>query len=206
MERLLKSIGQAILGLIIGGILLSIVSDSVTADKVIIFMGLPSGWSFISRYIGHTYYVGGILDFFIGLAIEIAFSTIVGWVVLPINIVRGLIEICIMFSQKDRSENTYYREQQSDYSDRYSYNWGDDKQSGYEDRSEDRGESGREGGYTGMLQEALCFYNLSLPFSMADLKKRRNLLIKKYHEDNGGTKEASQKTNDFYEVLKVYAS
>lgn len=71
--------------------------------------------------------------------------------------------------------------------------------------------SGGSGSYTSHHQEsdfdrALRVFGLKLPFSSADLKKRRNELVKKNHPDHGGTNEKMIEINKAYELLKRYAS
>lgn len=77
--------------------------------------------------------------------------------------------------------------------------------------SSDSYNSSSGSGYASSNQEsdfdrALRVFGLKLPFSSADLKKRRNELVKKNHPDHGGTNEKMIEINKAYELLKRYAS
>ena len=71
--------------------------------------------------------------------------------------------------------------------------------------------SSGSGSYTSSRQEsdfdkALRVFGVKLPFSSADLKKRRNELVRKNHPDHGGTNEKMIEINKAYDLLKRYAS
>ena len=55
------------------------------------------------------------------------------------------------------------------------------------------------------LEKALNCYKISQPFTMKELKKQRNLLLKKYHPDSGGTEEQCRIIYQMFDILKVYA-
>lgn len=52
------------------------------------------------------------------------------------------------------------------------------------------------------LHDALVLFGMSMPFTMAELKSRRNMLMKAVHEDAGGDKEYAQKVNAAFDLLK----
>ncbi|MBR5420484.1 MAG: J domain-containing protein [Lachnospiraceae bacterium] len=57
------------------------------------------------------------------------------------------------------------------------------------------------------LEEAKAFFNVEIPFSEAEIKEKRNLLMKKYHPDNpGGSEEMCKKINECYSILFKYTS
>ena len=57
------------------------------------------------------------------------------------------------------------------------------------------------------LEEAKSIFNVEIPFTEAEIKEKRNLLIKKYHPDNpGGSEEMCKKINECYTILYKYAS
>ena len=71
--------------------------------------------------------------------------------------------------------------------------------------------SSGSGSYASTHQEsdfdkALRVFGVKLPFSSADLKKRRNELVRKNHPDHGGTNEKMIEINKAYDLLKRYAS
>jgi len=119
------------------------------------------------------------------------------------------------YDDDDEYEREYYdcSEDEEDDEDEES----EQKESSQQDESSDKSSdgshnsSGGSGSYTSPHQEsdfdkALRVFGLKLPFSSADLKKRRNELIKKNHPDYGGTNEKMIEINKAYELLKRYAS
>lgn len=55
MNRLGKTIVLAGIGLVIGCMLSSMFNGAVDPLLAIAFMGIPAGWRFIGRHIGHTF-------------------------------------------------------------------------------------------------------------------------------------------------------
>ncbi|MCR5249845.1 MAG: J domain-containing protein [Lachnospiraceae bacterium] len=56
------------------------------------------------------------------------------------------------------------------------------------------------------LEEAKSIFNVEIPFTEAEIKEKRNLLIKKYHPDNPeGSEEMCKKINECYAILYKYA-
>lgn len=53
---------------------------------------------------------------------------------------------------------------------------------------------------------ALEFYKLQMPFTEKELKERRRQFMKTAHPDAGGSNEEAEKINEYYEILKKYAS
>lgn len=56
------------------------------------------------------------------------------------------------------------------------------------------------------FSEAQKIFQLPLPYTARELKKRRNELIQKYHPDHGGTNEEAVMIQKAYEELKRYAT
>lgn len=60
--------------------------------------------------------------------------------------------------------------------------------------------------FTGAIsteKEALELFEMSKPYNMADLKKRRMELLKKVHPDQGGSNMMARLVNEAYDVLKT---
>ena len=53
---------------------------------------------------------------------------------------------------------------------------------------------------------ALEFYKLQMPFTEKELKERRRQFMKTAHPDACGSNEEAEKINEYYEILKKYAS
>lgn len=56
------------------------------------------------------------------------------------------------------------------------------------------------------LQEALDFYNLTIPFTETVLREKRKKLIKEAHPDEGGSNERAADINRYFDVLKKFAN
>lgn len=119
------------------------------------------------------------------------------------------------YDDDDEYEREYYNcsEDEEDEEDEESEQKESSQQSESSDKSssDSHNSSGGSGSYTSPHQEsdfdkALRVFGLKLPFSSADLKKRRNELVKKNHPDHGGTNEKMIEINKAYELLKRYAS
>lgn len=119
------------------------------------------------------------------------------------------------YDDDDEYEREYYdcSEDEEDDEDEESEQKESSQQDGSSEKSSDssHNSSGGSGSYTSPHQEsdfdrALRVFGLKLPFSSADLKKRRNELVKKNHPDHGGTNEKMIEINKAYELLKRYAS
>lgn len=119
------------------------------------------------------------------------------------------------YDDDDEYEREYYdcSEDEDDDEDEESEQEESSQQDESSDKSSDssHNSSGGSGSYASSNQEsdfdrALRVFGLKLPFSSADLKKRRNELVKKNHPDHGGTNEKMIEINKAYELLKRYAS
>ena len=119
------------------------------------------------------------------------------------------------YDDDDEYEREYYdcSEDEEDEEDEESEQKESSQQSESSDKSssDSHNSSGGSGSYTSPHQEsdfdkALRVFGLKLPFSSADLKKRRNELVKKNHPDHGGTNEKMIEINKAYDLLKRYAS
>lgn len=103
------------------------------------------------------------------------------------------------------SGGEYYRRKTSEYSDneyrRKAYNSGthnDESKNSYEKTSYSYGRKRSE------LDEAKKLFDIHGSYTEADLKKQRNVLLRKFHPDNGGTNEDCQRVNQAYELLLRY--
>ena len=57
------------------------------------------------------------------------------------------------------------------------------------------------------LEEAKAFFGVDIPFTLEELKQRRNQLLKKYHPDNpDGSEAMCKKINECYALLMRYVS
>lgn len=57
------------------------------------------------------------------------------------------------------------------------------------------------------FDEAKVLFNVEMPYSMAQIKESRNILIKKYHPDNiDGSEEMCKRINEAYKLLSKFAS
>ena len=104
-----------------------------------------------------------------------------------------------------------FNEDEEDDEDEESEQKESSQQSESSGKSSDSSYNGSSGSYTSSHQEsdfdkALRVFGVKLPFSSADLKKRRNELVRKNHPDHGGTNEKMIEINKAYDLLKRYAS
>ena len=115
----------------------------------------------------------------------------------------------------DEYEREYYdcSEDEEDEEDEESEQKESSQQSESSGKSSDSSynSSSGSGSYASPHQEsdfdkALRVFGVKLPFSSADLKKRRNELVRKNHPDHGGTNEKMIEINKAYDLLKRYAS
>lgn len=91
MKRLLKTVGLALVGALIGYIFGSVFdSDSVTW-YIWFFTGVPFGWTFLNRYFGHLVSTSLPTTIFL-FAMRVALAGLLGWVLIPIEIIRSLVE------------------------------------------------------------------------------------------------------------------
>ncbi|MBP3728660.1 MAG: hypothetical protein J6H18_00140 [Lachnospiraceae bacterium] len=59
----------------------------------IVLFGLPAGWSFIGRHLGHTFYIGGLQSTLLFYGLKICIGSLIGWCVLPVELFAGLLNI-----------------------------------------------------------------------------------------------------------------
>ncbi|PWY60504.1 hypothetical protein DMI82_04065 [Blautia sp. BCRC 81119] len=113
------------------------------------------------------------------------------------------------------AENGYQRYQNQQQSGRYygysgyGYNSGN---AGYGYSNTGTGQRDYSYNYSGRTnmksdyEMALEFYKLQMPFTEKELKERRRQFMKTAHPDAGGSNEEAEKINEYYEILKKYAS
>ena len=122
MSRLVKTILFAAIGALIGYAFFSGVGGQSHVEPMFIvaFMGFPAGWSFFSRTTGHTFIIGGLLGI-IWFVIKVMLCVFIGWIITPIEIIRGIVEICQGASRRkairmeEQEEEEYYRNQEEEY-------------------------------------------------------------------------------------------
>ena len=93
MEKLIKSIVMAGIGFAIGCLVSYCLGDGIEIPVAILFAGLPSGWSFIGRHFGHSIVFGNIIFAVIFYAVKLAAALVIGWIVLFVDVIRGLYEV-----------------------------------------------------------------------------------------------------------------
>ncbi|MCM1273181.1 MAG: hypothetical protein NC225_03115 [Clostridium sp.] len=93
MKRVIKTVVMALVGAILGIILGSL--SIFGADKrfwILFCMGVPIGWSFLGKYFGQLVTNNFPLMIFL-LLMRAMLAGIIGWVLIPVEIVRGFIEV-----------------------------------------------------------------------------------------------------------------
>lgn len=57
------------------------------------------------------------------------------------------------------------------------------------------------------FEEAKALFGVEMPYTLADIKSRRNKLVRQYHPDNnGGSEEMCKKINEAYTLLSKFAT
>lgn len=81
MKKLIKTILFAVIGFTIGT---AISGVDLAFQMGIFFMGFPAGFAFTSRYfIGYN---------FVTIALHLAASVLIGWIILPFSLAGGMIQ------------------------------------------------------------------------------------------------------------------
>ncbi len=93
MEKIIKSFVMAGIGFAFGCLVSYYLGDGIQIPVAILFAGLPSGWSFIGKHFGHSIIFGGIIFTVLFYAVKLAAALVIGWIVLIVNVIRGLIEV-----------------------------------------------------------------------------------------------------------------
>lgn len=93
MKRVLKTVVMALVGAMIGGILGQF-SLFETDERFWVWfcMGVPAGWIFLGKYFGSIVSTNFALMGFL-LTMRVMLAGIIGWVLIPIEIIHGLIDI-----------------------------------------------------------------------------------------------------------------
>lgn len=91
MKRLLKTVGLAFAGAFLGYIIGSVFDPKSVTWYIWFFAGVPFGWSFLSRYFGHLVSTHLPTTLFL-LVIRVALAGLLGWVLIPVEIIRSLVE------------------------------------------------------------------------------------------------------------------
>ena len=100
--------------------------------------------------------------------------------------------------QKDAQRDSQNKRQESAGNNQNTY---------HQSQANGSGQSQRRRRSGGMSKEtALTIMQIKEPFTAEELKKKRNELIKVCHPDNGGSKEASEKLMEAYDLLSRIAS
>ncbi|MDE6210131.1 MAG: hypothetical protein K2M73_10740 [Lachnospiraceae bacterium] len=91
MKRLLATVGLVFVGALIGCIIGWVFDSGSVTGYAWFFAGVPIGWNFLSKYFG--YFVCTNLHTHIFLFImRVALAGLIGWVLIPVEIIRSLIE------------------------------------------------------------------------------------------------------------------
>lgn len=90
MKRLLKTVILAAIGMVIGYFL---GDGDFKIMMMISCAGIPAGWTFIGKHIGHTFVYGNICWMALWFTLQFLASLIVGWIVTIISIPVGIYEI-----------------------------------------------------------------------------------------------------------------
>lgn len=93
MKRVIKTVVMALVGAMIGGILGEL-SSSPSDDRfwTLFCMGVPAGWVFLGKYFGHIVSTN-MAQMMALLTIRGMLAGIIGWILIPIEIIHGLIDI-----------------------------------------------------------------------------------------------------------------
>ena len=91
MKRLLKTVGFAFAGALLGYIIGSLLDSNSVTWYIWFFVGVPCGWSFLGRYFGHLVSTHLPTTIFL-LVIRVSLAGLLGWVLIPIEIIRSLVE------------------------------------------------------------------------------------------------------------------
>ena len=94
MNRLEKTIVLAGIGLAVGSKISLMINGTVDPFLSIAFMGVSSGWKFISRHIGKAFVFGSLLSMAFWLCIKFSLCLLIGWFVLGLDLLLSIIEIC----------------------------------------------------------------------------------------------------------------
>lgn len=92
MGRLIKTIAMALVGAIIGLVIGTVFDPADYMYWVWFFMGVPAGWSFLENWFGHLLSRSLPLMLFL-LTMRVVLAGLIGWVLIPIEIVRSLIDV-----------------------------------------------------------------------------------------------------------------
>lgn len=93
MKRVIKTIVMALVGAMLGIIIGSL--SIFGADKrfwILFCMGVPAGWDFLGKYFGQLVSANLALMIFL-LIMRVMVAGIIGWVLIPIEIIHGLIDV-----------------------------------------------------------------------------------------------------------------
>lgn len=87
MNRLKKTLGYAVLGFVIVFVFTWVLSQDVNDATVLAFSfcGVAQGW----KILGSKIWIGG----FIGFWIRVIASMLIGWIVVPIELIKSFVEI-----------------------------------------------------------------------------------------------------------------
>ena len=92
MTNLVKTVIKMAIGLAVGAIMNSITGSGSLIIWLLMGMGIPFGWGFINRHCPAV--VGGSWIFLIiKYTFKFFFSVLIGWIIMPIELVRGILAI-----------------------------------------------------------------------------------------------------------------
>lgn len=92
MKRLLKTVACALVGALLGYIIAEMFDPTSVKSFVWFFAGVPCGWIFLGRYFGHLVSTNLAMMLFF-FTMRVLLAGLLGWVLMPIEVIRSLIEV-----------------------------------------------------------------------------------------------------------------
>ncbi len=91
MKRLLKTVGLALAGALMGYIFGNIFDPGSIMYWTWFFAGVPFGWSFLGRHFGHLISTNLLTTMFF-FVMRVALAGLLGWILIPVEVIHSLIE------------------------------------------------------------------------------------------------------------------
>lgn len=92
MRDLVKTVIKMVIGLAVGAIMNSITNSGSLVIWLLMGMGIPFGWGFINKHFP-TVIGGSWIFLIIKYTFKFFFSVLIGWIIMPIELVRGILNI-----------------------------------------------------------------------------------------------------------------
>lgn len=187
-------------------------------------------WIYRLMYIGIAVWILAISKNIEEGAATVAFMLIMGFLPLSATILEAVVYIvvhvlwipCLLFSwinslcmnhmSKGRNGAYSYSNTRNDRESRDNRTYGSWNSWESHDRYDDSGSNESSGKSCGNssteddLQRARRIFNLRSVYTVEELRKRRRVLMKQIHPDEGGSKHTAQEVNAAYDILKNHAA